>query len=234
MELKKYIKEDYPAKIDEFQHTLTIGEMEVDALSSIQLTAEITRIIKRWVKVNPKCEAVSNEDAIDLIIEHIFDKCKNLEIQEINYIFKEGVKGTFGTLYSQVGIDTITGIDGWIENYYKLYRIKRSEPKRLEIEIKLNGNEMTSEQYFAKYPEEKAKRELLEIFTKAKQGLVTFEDAKKFYKIKGLTGDDYKDDMQIYSHNYFAAHQDMGYSENSYCLEQHRKFILNNFLKNKA
>jgi hypothetical protein len=103
-----------------------------------------------------------------------------------------------------------------------------------EIRNKLTGAKMTFEQFHELNPEYKPRCYLPEIVEKAKTGKLKIEDVKNFYKLKGLTLDDFKDDTEVYSYNYWNFHHFGEFNEMSYIIEQHRKFILENYLKKKA
>ena len=59
---------------------------------------------------------------VQLITDIYFEQCKNTEqIQEIDFIFKKEIMGAMGNNYQkEIFIDTITGVDGWIETIIKI------------------------------------------------------------------------------------------------------------------
>lgn len=190
---------------------------------------KILFIMMEYLNSNIKSRGIVQSLAVNSVLDFIIECCPNLEINEIEYIFKTGVSGRYGNLYNDISIDTIIGKNGWIEQYYLNDRKKRPEPTTIVNpnldnkysmliptgnkdeygrdlymrEWKERKNPITLEQFFEMNPEYKMKKELTEIFTKAKSGKLTIQDAKKFYTIKGFSDNDFKDDMEFYSKNYF-------------------------------
>jgi len=78
-------------------------------------------------------------------------------------------------------------------------------------------------------------KELEVIYKTAKGNYLKLSDVKMFYKLKGLTLNDLKDDIEVYSYNYFQMDEEIRkcIGEMNYCMEQHRNFILNNIYKTK-
>ncbi len=77
--------------------------------------------------------------------------------------------------------------------------------------------------------------QLSDIERKAKGNFLKLEDVKTFYKLKGLSLNDFKDDQEVYSYNYFQMDEQIRscIGEMNYILEQHRNFILANIYKTK-
>jgi hypothetical protein len=185
--------------------------------------------------MNVKLKNINTEAQLELLIEHIMTECDNLELQEIEYIFKSGIKGVFGTIYNDISIDTICGKEGWFESYYRDHRVRRQEPKQ-EIYFKPSGEEITEEEYFNRYPEEKNKVKLSNIGLLARNGMLRRETAELFYELKGLTTEDFSNDIKVFSHNYrVLSAQGLldGYTESDYIREQFTKFVLENLYKTK-
>lgn len=103
--------------------------------------------------------------------------------------------------------------------------------RQKEIRPKFTGELMTLEEFHNLNPEFKERWYLPEILEKAKSNTLKLDDVKNFYKLKRLTLNDFKDDQQIYSYNYWNFHQGKGHTEMQYILDQHRLFILKNYLK---
>lgn len=230
MQVVKYIQKQYPATINEMKFTPSIGELKKDFESEVILRDEIMKIAASYLSLNIKSKSINSDTGLMLVVDFILEECSNLEIQEINFIFKSGIMGKFGVIYNDISIDTICGKDGWIETYYKDFRKLRPEKKQDEV-IRLTGKEMTIEDFHAKNPEYKLKYDLHGIYYQAKRYKTTIEDAKQFYLIKGLSLDDFKDDFQFYSKEY--QNQKLIKGEMLYITERFRKFIIENVFKNK-
>ncbi len=230
MQVVKYIQKQYPATINEMKFTPSIGELKKDFESEVILRDEIMKIAASYLSLNIKSKSINSDTGLMLVVDFILEECSNLEIQEINFIFKSGIMGKFGVIYNDISIDTICGKDGWIETYYKDFRKLRPEKKQEEV-IRLTGKEMTIEDFHAKNPEYKLKYDLHGIYDRAKRYKTTIEDAKQFYLIKGLSLDDFKDDFQFYSKEY--QNQKLIKGEMLYITERFRKFIIENVFKNK-
>ena len=230
MQVVKYIQKQYPATINEMKFTPSIGELKKDFESEVILRDEIMKIAASYLSLNIKSKSINSDTGLMLVVDFILEECSNLEIQEINFIFKSGIMGKFGVIYNDISIDTICGKEGWIETYYKDFRKLRHEKKQEEV-IRLTGKEMTLEDFHAKNPEYKLKYDLHGIYDRAKRYKTTIEDAKQFYLIKGLSLDDFKDDFQFYSKEY--QNQKLIKGEMLYITERFRKFIIENVFKNK-
>ena len=230
MQVVKYIQKQYPATINEMKFTPSIGELKKDFESEVILRDEIMKIAASYLSLNIKSKSINSDTGLMLVVDFILEECSNLEIQEINFIFKSGIMGKFGVIYNDISIDTICGKEGWIETYYKDFRKFRPEKKQEEV-IRLTGKEMTLEDFHAKNPEYKLKYDLHGIYYQAKRYKTTIEDAKQFYLIKGLSLDDFKDDFQFYSKEY--QNQKLIKGEMLYITERFRKFIIENVFKNK-
>jgi hypothetical protein len=116
---------------------------------------ELTKIIAKYLSVSAKVKNIS-EVWYELIVDHLLTNCKNLELQEIDFIFKNGIMGRLVNNYQEISIDTICGIGGWIETYYRDIRIKRLEPGTI-AQYEMNGKEMTYAEFLEKNPEYKNK-----------------------------------------------------------------------------
>ena len=163
MQVVKYIQKQYPATINEMKFTPSIGELKKDFESEVILRDEIMKIAASYLSLNIKSKSINSDTGLMLVVDFILEECSNLEIQEINFIFKSGIMGKFGVIYNDISIDTICGKDGWIETYYKDFRKLRPEKKQEEV-IRLTGKEMTIEDFHAKNPEYKLKYDLHGIY----------------------------------------------------------------------
>ena len=228
MQVVKYIQKQYPATINEMKFTPSIGELKKDFESEVILRDEIMKIAASYLSLNIKSKSINSDAGLIIVVDFILEECSNLELQEINFIFRSGVMGKFGVIYNDISIDTICGKEGWIETYYKYFRKFRPEKKQEEV-IRLTGKEMTLEDFHAKNPEYKLKYDLHGIYDLAKRYKTTIEDAKQFYLIKGLSLDDFKDDFQFYSKEY--QNQKLIKGEMLYITERFRKFIVENVFK---
>lgn len=230
MQVVKFIQKQYPATINEMEMTFSIGELKKDFESEVILRDEIMRIAASYLSLNIKSKSINSDAGLMIVVDFILEECSNLELQEINFIFRSGIMGKFGVIYNDISIDTICGKEGWIETYYKDFRKLRPEKKQEEV-IRLTGNEMSLEDFHAKNPEYKLKYDLHGIYDRAKRFKTTIEDAKQFYLIKGLSLNDFKDDFQFYSKEY--QNQELIKGEMLYITERFRKFIVENVFKNK-
>ena len=231
MQIQKYIKQEYPSKLNEMKFSLSIGELNKGFESEIIIRDEIMKIAAKWLSLNIKSKSINSDEGLMVVVEHILDECSNLELQEINLIFKMGVTGKFGIIYNDISIDTICGKEGWIETYYNDFRRLRKEPERKESDFRLTGKEMTLMQFHDSNPEYKKTFDLHAIFERAKIYKTTIEDAKQFYKIKELSLDDFKDDMEYFAKQYQNSEKTI--KEIQYITEMFRKFIIDNIFKTK-
>jgi hypothetical protein len=154
--IKEYI-ENLPKKVEEIKYSVSISQMEVTVVKTA-----ITFIMHKYLSNNIKGKSIIEPSQINLVIDFIIDECKNLQLNEISIIFKNGVLGRYGTIFNEISIDTICGIDGWIEKYYQLDRKKISEPK-IKEKIVYSGNEMTYQEWLDKNPEYKKEVRIKEL-----------------------------------------------------------------------
>lgn len=199
------------------------------------VTTEIYRIMAEYMALNIKSRSINTATGLDVLFEYITEECGNLELQELNFIFKSGIMGKFGIIYNDISIDTICGKDGWFETYYRDYRKLRPEPKVNNVIPKLTGKEITEQQFYNENPDQKIYSELRTIRNKALTNTLKLDDVKLFYTSKGLSLDDFKDDQEVYSYNYFQMDEEIRncIGEMNYILEQHMNFILANIYKTK-
>lgn len=163
-----------------------------------------------YLSSNSKTKNIVNSLQVNLIVDHIMNDCSNLEMQEIEFIFRSGVIGKFGTIYGEITIDTITGLDGWIETYYKSYRNKRAENLMSDHDPEYNGNEISAEEFLKLNPEYmKLKSDLKELYDNAISGKIDHEQVKKFYLLKDMTIDDYDVDRCFLGNEFDQIHDDI-------------------------
>ena len=141
-----------PIKVEDVRHGLTIKD-----LPDHDKKIGISSIMYKYLSNNVKGKGLLTPDQVNLVTEFIINDCSNLQLEEINLIFRNGVLGRYGTIFNDISMDVICGKDGWIEQFYKNDRPKRKEVQEVE-EITYTGNEMTLEQFYEKYPEEKKRR----------------------------------------------------------------------------
>lgn len=122
MQIQKYIKPEYPTKLNDMEFSYSIGEMNKDYESEVILSQEIMKIAAKWLSLNIKSKSINTDEGLMVVVDHIMEECSNLELQEINFIFRSGISGKFGIIYNDISIDTICGKEGWIETYYKDFR----------------------------------------------------------------------------------------------------------------
>jgi hypothetical protein len=191
------------------------------------LTAFITLVAAKYLSLNIKSRAITNEAGYMLISEFILDECKNLELQEIEYIFKKGVMGRFGDIYNDISIDTICGLNGWIENYYKKDRKEKNDSLKIEHEIRFSGNEISEKEFLIKYPIYEKRQKIRDLAEKAKLRKAKMDDIKEFYKLKELTLDDLKDDLQELSKQYYQMSDN---EKQSITYDQYQNMWIQNFI----
>lgn len=234
MQIQKYTKPEYPTKLNDMYFSYSIGEMNKDYESEVILSQEIMKIAAKWLSLNIKSKSINTDEGLMVVVDHIMEECSNLELQEINFIFRSGISGKFGVIYNDISIDTICGKEGWIETYYKDFRKLRKETDKtivLDSSSKLDGHVMTLQEFHEKNPEFKKKYDLINILQRAKEYKTTIDDAKQFYKIKQLTLDDLKEDMAYFSKLWQKS--DKSINEKGFINECLRRFIIDNIYKTK-
>lgn len=192
---KKHIDEYRPSiiptRVQDMKPTHSISELlKVDEK---KVKAHIAIIAARWLDMNEKARGLTRREQYDILINHISINCPNLELQEIEYIFRAGVIGTFGPIYNDISLDTICGKNGWIEMYYQEHRPNRPEQNEKIPEPKPNPNAISEAEFLRRHPEIK-RRKMLERFRERisnKLIAVTKYDLKFFLKLVGNTEQDY-------------------------------------------
>lgn len=218
-----------PSRIEDMKPAKSIKELT--DIKGVQAT--IITLAAKYLSLNTKGKAITNETGFLLISEYIMDECSNLELQEIEYIFKRGILGRFGEIYNDISIDTICGKNGWIETYYKTDRRNKPEGVILEGEVHFTGNEMSEEEFLNKYPEYKTKKKLQDLLFKARANKITVSDLKEFYKIKGFKVTDMQDDIEALTRQYERSQEKEFITWTGYLNNWMNGFIITNYFKIK-
>jgi len=225
-----------PTYIEQFTYKQSVTELSKTVDKDV-LEFTIGNIAVKYLSLNVKGRSIADKFTLNLLVEHFIEECGNLELQEIEFIFKNGIKGTFGVIYNDISIDTICGQDGWIEQYYKRFRKLRLD-KTQQTEIpNLSGQEMSADEFLKKYPEYAIRNELSEILIKAKTYKLELDDVKRFYEIKGLNKtDDVQEDMVVFSRKYYSLDEEIrkNIPEMKFILMEFSKFVVNNYNKVKG
>lgn len=148
-----------------------------------ELLSAIVVISSKYLKMIEN-NIINDEDKLFLLAETILSEFGNLELQEIEYVFKKGITGKFGTIYKTVDIATITGIGDncWFENYYKNHRPKRETKNEVEI----SKNAISYEEYIEKNPDQRDLLFLFDIRIRVKNQTITIDEILKVLEIKGI------------------------------------------------
>ena len=220
-------------KVQEMKPSQSLSDIMVNETNRKPLKTMLLTIFAKYLAINIKSRAISNDFAYKLLIDYFLDECRNLELQEIEYIFKNGVMGKFGEIYNDISIDTICGKTGWVETYYKEHRSKRIEPT-FEESLNFNGKEMTLQEFHELHPVYKEKSIILDIVAKARVGQCTIKELKDFYKMKGFSIGEMQDDISAVSAQYYNSQYCNQITESQYINHWINNFIVNNFNKSKS
>jgi hypothetical protein len=183
----EYNDEQYP-ELNEKLSMILIAE------SKKVTKATIAIIIGKYFSMTGKAKNIS-KDMISILVDYLMVNCQNLELQEIDFIFKNGILGKFGTIYDEIYLDTITGDKGWIERYYSDYRKLRQEPNsQNRIDYELTGKEISYEKFLKSNPDIVTNDYHLKIL--AKSGNITMDVIMIHF------GDDYDTLMESFSNKY--------------------------------
>lgn len=152
--------------------------------------AYIATIMITYLGLNIKSKAITNKMQQELVVEHILNNCGNLEPQEIEYIFREGIKGQFGPIFNDISIDTICGRDGWIETYYKEYRHRKPQHEQTS---QPKENAISQKEFYKRNPDLKRQRKIkdLQERLKGKPTSTTKYDLKYYMKLINMSENDY-------------------------------------------
>lgn len=222
------------SKIDDMKPAKSIGDLIKKNADPKTIQAAIITIAAKYLSLNAKGKAITNEAGFLLISEFIMDECPNLELQEIEYIFKRGVMGRFGEIYNDISIDTICGKNGWIETYYKTDRMNKPERVILDGEVYFTGNEISEEEFMKRYPEYKERAKMRQLLTKAQERKATVSDLKEFYKIKGFKPGDMQEDIAALTRQYEISQEKEYIQWPGYLSNWINGFIVQNFYKVKG
>lgn len=161
----------------------------------------VLNIMYMYFKNNVKFKTIIQPMYLNMLCDHFVNDCSNLELQEVEFIIRTGVMGLLGTIYSEVTIDTITGEHGWIENYYKKIRPKRSEPTFEQNYCSVNH--IPYDEFISSNPEYlKDLSNLREIYEKALDSRLDKEDIVMFYFLKRMTQSEYEEDLNAIKKEY--------------------------------
>lgn len=166
---------------------------ELAKKNSEMVKGNLLAIIATYLRLNIKAKGLTNEIQLGIVIEHLLHICGNLEMREIEYIFREGIKGAFGEIYNDISLDTICGKNGWIEQYYREHRIMRPEPAKKEIIVE-NPNAITEREFLKRNREYKRAKMIDKVkeFAKTNPSSVKKCHVKFFMKLVGNSESDYK------------------------------------------
>lgn len=176
---RDWIVQDLPKKVEDIKYAPSISEIDITTAK-----AAILVIMKTYLETNIKGKSLMEPNQIEMVLEFFLQDCKNLQIEEINIIFKNGVLGRYGAIYNDISIDTICGLNGWVESYYKNDRKNIKEPQIKEPIY--NGKEMTFTQFLDKNPDIKR--------------LVRIADVKKIIGTKHARITDVQELCELYGH----------------------------------
>jgi len=172
---------------------------EFDKIDNTKVVqTELVLIISKYLAMNIKGRAITNDEGLILLSEVILNDHGNLGLNEIAFALKRGIVGAYGVIYNDISIDTVFN---WITQYKEIDRPKIKEKdytnfsekyKRLENYEKL----ITLDEFLEKNPDEKIKRQINEFKDQAKKGHITIERFKDYVKLKELGKDFVKDFME--------------------------------------
>ena len=86
---KTVIPLEYKKKIQDFKEENSLSELIKHGFIE-NVTIEIYRIIGDYLSINIKSKSINTSAGISVLFEYITEECGNLELQEINFIFKSG------------------------------------------------------------------------------------------------------------------------------------------------
>jgi len=209
-EYKEYKQSILPKRLEDMKPAMSLKQ-EVER-NEYLTKANILNIMLRWLALNVKGRSLTESEQMDLIIDHFITFCSNLELQEVEFIFREGIKGRYGVIFNAIDIDTICGKDGWIELYYKQDRSKRPEQNEVLQISEPKGEVVTERQFLKNNPEIKRQKKVFELQQKIRDKKISPSkyDLKYIFKLLGYT-----------QQNYFAQlakiKQDFEQSEYRHC-----------------
>ena len=200
-----YESKSIPAKIEQLNtYEPSLNEwIEKNELAKKEILQYVISIAVKYLKLVDN-NILQDADRIKILAETIIAEFGNLEMQEIEFVFKKGATGQLGTIYKTVDIATITGIGDncWFENYYKNYRSKRPDCNPFfknekgeyvdNSDVDISANAITYDEFIKKNPDKKDVLFLSKILREIKDGKsVEFSDVCKVMKIKGIKVDEW-------------------------------------------
>ena len=202
---EEYKQSILPKRLEDMKPAMSLKQ-EVER-NEYLTKANILNIMVRWLALNVKGRSLTESAQMDLIIDHFITFCSNLELQEVEFIFREGIKGRYGVIFNAIDIDTICGKDGWIEQYYRDHRSMRPEPAMKEISVE-NPNAITEREFLKRNPEYKRSKMIarLQEWVKSNNASVKKCHAKYYLKLIGNTQDDYKKILTKIHHEYTSSY----------------------------
>jgi len=209
-EIQEYKQSILPKRLEDMKPAMSLKQ-EVEK-NEYLTKANILNIMLKWLALNVKGRSLTESEQMDLIIDHFITFCSNLELQEVEFIFREGIKGRYGVIFNAIDIDTICGKDGWIELYYKQDRSKRPEQNEVLQISEPKGEVVTERQFLKNNPEIKRQKKVFELQQKIRDKKISPSkyDLKYIFKLLGYT-----------QQNYFAQlakiKQDFEQSEYRHC-----------------
>ena len=190
-EYKEYKQSILPKRLEDMKPAMSLKQ-EVER-NEYLTKANILNIMLRWLALNVKGRSLTESEQMDLIIDHFITFCSNLELQEVEFIFREGIKGRYGVIFNAIDIDTICGKDGWIELYYKQDRSKRPEQNEVLQISEPKGEVVTERQFLKNNPEIKRQKKVFELQQKIRDKKISPSkyDLKYIFKLLGYTQQNY-------------------------------------------
>lgn len=190
-EYKEYKQSILPKRLEDMKPAMSLKQ-EVER-NEYLTKANILNIMLRWLALNVKGRSLTESEQMDLIIDHFITFCSNLELQEVEFVFREGIKGRYGVIFNAIDIDTICGKDGWIELYYKQDRSKRPEQNEVLQISEPKGEVVTERQFLKNNPDIKRQKKVFELQQKIRDKKLTpgKYELKYIFKLLGYTQQNY-------------------------------------------
>ncbi len=163
---------------EQMKYALSVSELS--KIDQIKTKIKITEIAFKYLSISSKVKNISDL-FIEILVEHIVNSCSNLELSEIDYIFKNGILGKLGNNYQEISIDTITGETGWIENYYSKERSKRPEPETIKNDFEVSKNAITYAEWLKNNPNESNIYRKYDLRQLVKNGSISMDIVKEYF-----------------------------------------------------
>lgn len=196
-EYKEYKQSILPKRLEDMKPAMSLKQ-EVER-NEYLTKANILNIMLRWLALNVKGRSLTESEQMDLIIDHFITFCSNLELQEVEFIFREGIKGRYGVIFNAIDIDTICGASGkdnqggWIEQYYKNDRPKRPERTEVLQISEPKGEVVTERQFLKNNPDIKRQKKVFDLQQKIRDKKLSpcKYELKYIFKLLGYTQQNY-------------------------------------------